>query len=88
MKWSSSEDSILYGADKSKVSYLDLMYFLPGRTVYSIEARWRRMIKNPEVIDHMAVLNEKNSKRKELLAKINMNMKLEKQAAMDKIYEI
>lgn len=64
VKWSSSEDSILYGADKAKIAYTDLMFFLPGRTVYSIEARWRRMLKNSDVIDHMAVLNERNSKRK------------------------
>ena len=57
VKWSTSEDSILYGADKAKISYLDLMFFLPGRTVYSIEARWRRTVKNTDVIDHMSILH-------------------------------
>lgn len=46
LKWSVNEDYILYAADRSKVSHLDLMFFLPYRTVYSIEARWRRICKS------------------------------------------
>ena len=59
VKWSASEDSILYLADKNKISYLDLMFFLPGRTVYSIEARWRRIAKNSDFIDHLSIINNK-----------------------------
>lgn len=70
VKWSASEDSILYGADKHKVSYLDLMFFLPGRTVYSIEARWRRIAKNPEFIGHMALINNREAERQNALATI------------------
>ena len=46
LKWSVNEDYILYAADRNKVSHLDLMFFLTCRTVYSIEARWRRISKN------------------------------------------
>jgi hypothetical protein len=36
VKWCPNEDSILLSGDKKDISLLDLMYFLPGRTIYSM----------------------------------------------------
>lgn len=64
-KWSMSEDSILIIADKLEISFLDLMFFLPTRTVYSMEARWRRIGKTADAFEFSSQAqtpktNEKN----------------------------
>jgi hypothetical protein len=70
LKWSVNEDYILYAADRNKIPHLDLMFFLPYRTVYSIEARWRRICKNSDLMDHLTIINDRNSMRREALKKI------------------
>ena len=62
------------------------MFFLPGRTVYSIEARWRRIAKNSDFIDHLALINNKEAERKNGLCEIAKKRHEEKQKAMDLIY--
>ena len=87
LKWSVNEDYILYAADRGKIEHLDLMFFLPYRTVYSIEARWRRICKNSEAVDHVAILNIRNNVRREALKKIALKRCYQKRDHMTKIYE-
>lgn len=63
------------------------MFFLPERTVYSIEARWRRISKNSEVVDHVAILNNRNNLRREALRKIALKRCYHRRDLMTKIYE-
>jgi hypothetical protein len=48
LKWSTEEDSILLAAHKRLgPDWQAILAFLPTRSVYSIEGRWRRLIKLP-----------------------------------------
>lgn len=42
LKYSAEEDAILGIGYRNKLEWSDLMNFLPGRSEFSIEARWRR----------------------------------------------
>lgn len=87
LKWSVNEDYILYAADRHKVSHLDLIFFLTCRTVYSIEARWRRICKNSDIMNHLTVVNNRNSVRRDALKKIAIKRCLQKRDLMAKVYE-
>ncbi len=63
------------------------MFFLPYRTVYSIEARWRRICKNSEMIDHLTLLNNRRNLRKEALKKIALKRCLQKRDQMTRVFE-
>lgn len=47
-KYSVDEDSILSIGYRNGLDWGEIMTFLPGRTEFSIEARWRRMLR-PEL---------------------------------------
>jgi hypothetical protein len=44
-KYSNEEDSILSLGYRNGLSWAEIMVFLPGRTEFSIEARWRRLLR-------------------------------------------
>jgi hypothetical protein len=44
-KYSAEEDSILSLGYRNGLSWGEIMAFLPGRTEFSIEARWRRLLR-------------------------------------------
>jgi hypothetical protein len=48
LKYSIEEDAILMIGYRNGLNWNDLMVFLPGRSEFSIEARWRRLIR-PEL---------------------------------------
>jgi hypothetical protein len=87
LKWSVNEDYILYAADRAKIPHIDLMFFLPYRTVYSIEARWRRICKNSELIDHLTVINNRNNVRREVLKEIAVKRRIRRRDEETKVYE-
>jgi hypothetical protein len=87
LKWSGNEDFILCAADRSKILHIDLMFFLPNRTVYSIEARWRRICKNSELIDHLTVINNRTNLRREVLKEIAVKRSLKRRDEATKVYE-
>lgn len=46
-KWAGEEDSILFGyVKKNGFDWDSILVFLPARTIFSIEGRWRRLSKN------------------------------------------
>jgi hypothetical protein len=47
-KYSVEEDSILSIGYRNGLDWKEIMTFLPGRTEFSIEARWRRLLR-PEL---------------------------------------
>lgn len=65
------------------------MHFLPGRTVYSMEARWRRIAKHSENIEpvQMQVPKANSKNRNDLLEKIAEQRRKKKREAMQKEYE-
>jgi hypothetical protein len=47
VKWSKEEDLVLIGSEKKYPSDWDyIVVFLPARSVFSIEARWKRIANN------------------------------------------
>ncbi len=48
LKYSAEEDAILTNGFRSSLTWGELMDFLPGRSEFSIEARWRRLLR-PEL---------------------------------------
>ena len=45
LKYSAEEDSILTIGYRNGLNWSELMTFLPGRSEFSIEARWRRLLR-------------------------------------------
>jgi hypothetical protein len=48
LKYSAEEDNILTIGYRNGLGWSELMDFLPGRSEFSIEARWRRLLR-PEL---------------------------------------
>ena len=45
LKYSAEEDNILTIGYRNGLGWSELMDFLPGRSEFSIEARWRRLLR-------------------------------------------
>ena len=75
LKWSSEEDSILKGGLNRKLTWHQIASYLPDRTEYSIEARWRRIQKNPMDVPKQGRGINKHQIRRQILKRIFMRQK-------------
>jgi hypothetical protein len=75
LKYSNEEDTVLVATRRNGASWEDIMEFLPGRSSYSIEARWRR-VGRPD-IDSVTSKN-RHFMMREFLKKIIQKKRTEK----------
>jgi hypothetical protein len=51
LKYSSDEDNILTIGFRNSLNWTQLKDFLPGRSEFSIEARWRRLVRPEQEVE-------------------------------------
>ena len=74
-KYSAEQDSILSIGHRNGLNWTEIMAFLPGRTEFSIEARWRRLAR-PEL--QVELSKNKHYIYREFLKKIIEKKRLER----------
>ena len=77
LKYSNEEDTILVTCRRNGLSWEDIMVFLPGRSAYSIESRFRRA--NRSDVEVEAYTTNRHFMIREMLKKIVQNKRVEKE---------